>query len=143
MLGETNLQRLMGVNSFMVGCGAIGCEVLKNIALMGMSKRGKFTVTDKDIIERTNLNNQFLFRERDIKQPKSTTARESAVQLNPQVNIEAHQNRVGNQDHYYTDQFIQSQDFVINAVDNIDTRLYTDARCIDNHRPLLESGTLT
>ena len=89
MLGETNLQRLVDVNSFMVGCGAIGCEVLKNIALMGVSRKGKFTVTDNDVIERTNLTNQLLFRERDIKQPKSTTARKSAVELNPQVNIEA------------------------------------------------------
>lgn len=142
MLGETNLQRLVDVNSFMVGCGAIGCEVLKNIALMGVSRKGKFTVTDNDVIERTNLTNQLLFRERDIKQPKSTTARKSAVELNPQVNIEAHQNKASNRDHY-TDQFIQNQDFVINAVDNIDTRLYTDRRCIDNHRPLLESGLLT
>ena len=133
----------MAVNSFMVGCGAIGCEILKNIALMGVSRKGKFIVTDNDIVERTNLNNQFLFRERDIKQPKSTTACNSAVEINPQVNLEAHQNRVGNKDHCYTDQFIQNQDFVINAVDNIETRQYTDARCINNLRPLLESGSLT
>lgn len=48
---------------FVVGAGAIGCELLKNLALMGVSQ---VTVTDNDTIEKSNLNRQFLFREKDI-----------------------------------------------------------------------------
>ncbi len=51
-----------------VGAGAIGCELLKNFAMMGVgaSKEGSVYVTDMDIIEKSNLNRQFLFRPWDM-----------------------------------------------------------------------------
>lgn len=53
---------------FKVGAGAIGCELLKNFALIGLGagEEGHITVTDMDYIERSNLNRQFLFRSPDI-----------------------------------------------------------------------------
>lgn len=52
----------------MIGCGAIGCEMLKNYAMLGLSggASGKITVTDNDLIEKSNLNRQFLFRAKDL-----------------------------------------------------------------------------
>lgn len=49
---------------FTVGCGAIGCEMLKNYALLGVGSgtEGVITITDNDLIEKSNLNRQFLFR---------------------------------------------------------------------------------
>ena len=51
-----------------VGAGAIGCEMLKNWAMMGMSAgpQGQIIVTDMDTIEKSNLNRQFLFRPWDV-----------------------------------------------------------------------------
>lgn len=42
----------------MVGCGAIGCELLKNYAMLGIGsgKEGRITITDPDHIENSNLN---------------------------------------------------------------------------------------
>ena len=55
--------KLMNCQLFMVGCGAIGCEMLKNFALLGVSSgEGSITITDNDLIEKSNLNRQFLFR---------------------------------------------------------------------------------
>ena len=55
--------KLMNCQLFMVGCGAIGCEMLKNFALLGVaSGDGSITITDNDLIEKSNLNRQFLFR---------------------------------------------------------------------------------
>lgn len=42
----------------------------------------------------------------------------------------------------YNDEFWESLDFVINAVDNIKARLYIDNRCVWYEKPLLEAGTL-
>jgi len=49
---------------FLVGAGAIGCEMLKNWALMGLGAgdSGSVVVTDMDTIEKSNLSRQFLFR---------------------------------------------------------------------------------
>ena len=42
----------------------------------------------------------------------------------------------------YTDDWWSQQHLVINALDNVQARLYTDARCVKNRVPLLESGTM-
>jgi ubiquitin-activating enzyme E1 len=48
---------------FMIGAGALGCEFIKGFALMGIGTGlGKFTCTDNDHIEVSNLNRQFLFK---------------------------------------------------------------------------------
>ena len=57
----------------MIGAGAIGCELLKNFAMVGVGvgNQGMITVTDPDHIETSNLSRQFLFREKHITKPKS------------------------------------------------------------------------
>ncbi|CAJ0936901.1 unnamed protein product, partial [Mesorhabditis belari] len=61
---------------FIVGAGAIGCELLKNLAMMGVSsgKDGLIKITDMDQIEISNLNRQFLFRRPDVGEKKSVVA---------------------------------------------------------------------
>lgn len=80
-----------------VGSGAIGCELLKNFAMMGLASdpRGKIFVTDMDSIERSNLNRQFLFRPADVQKLKSDVAAQAVKAMNPDVHIIPHQNRVG------------------------------------------------
>eukprot|EP01045_Picozoa_sp_COSAG04_P061804 COSAG04_NODE_31941_length_254_cov_0.651613_1_plen_84_part_11 len=71
----------------MVGAGAVGCELLKDYAMLGVGSAGpgKIVVTDPDVIENSNLSRQFLFRERHIRQPKSVTAGAAAVAMNPSL----------------------------------------------------------
>lgn len=55
------------VQVFLVGAGALGCEFIKNFAMMGLATQaGQVTVTDDDVIEKSNLSRQFLFRDWDI-----------------------------------------------------------------------------
>ena len=63
---------------------------------MGVScgSQGKRTITD-DVIEKSNLSRQFLFRDWNIGQAKSTVATFMAASINLQLKIEALQNRVG------------------------------------------------
>jgi ubiquitin-activating enzyme E1-like protein 2 len=65
----------------MIGAGAIGCELLKNYAMVGfgVGEKGRLILTDPDVIEHSNLNRQFLFREKHIRKPKSTTAACAAI----------------------------------------------------------------
>lgn len=131
---------------FLVGAGAIGCELLKNFAMIGLATKedgGSITVTDMDSIERSNLNRQFLFRDRDVSKPKSDTAAMAVKQMNPHLHIVAHQNRVGKEtEHIYGDEFFGNIDGVANALDNVEARMYMDTRCVFYGKPLLESGTL-
>uniref|UniRef100_A0A671PT04 E1 ubiquitin-activating enzyme n=1 Tax=Sinocyclocheilus anshuiensis TaxID=1608454 RepID=A0A671PT04_9TELE len=142
----SKLQELLAKQRyFLVGAGAIGCELLKNFAMMGLaSGEGEVIVTDMDTIEKSNLNRQFLFRPWDVTQKmKSETAAAAVKLMNPSVRITGHQNRVGSDtEKVYDDEFFESLDGVANALDNVDARMYMDRRCVYYRKPLLESGTL-
>jgi ubiquitin-activating enzyme E1 len=145
VFGQKLQKKFEDAQVFVVGSGALGCEFLKNLALMGVScgGQGKLTVTDDDVIEKSNLSRQFLFRDWNIGQAKSTVAASAAASINPRLNIEALQNRVGPEtENVFHDTFWENLSVVINALDNVNARLYVDQRCLYFQKPLLESGTL-
>jgi hypothetical protein len=60
--GKAFQEKLGKQKYFVVGAGAIGCELLKNFALMGLGCVGGYVfviVTDMDLIEKSNLNRSF------------------------------------------------------------------------------------
>ncbi|CAD8207678.1 unnamed protein product [Paramecium octaurelia] len=145
LLGEDVYQRVKSTNLFMVGCGAIGCELLKNFAMINLSIEGQITITDPDHIETSNLNRQFLFREKHIHKPKSQTAAAAAIQINPLLKgkLIARMDKVHEQtENIFHDQFFEQLSLVANALDNVQARRYVDRRCVKAKIPLLESGTL-
>ncbi|KAK1317591.1 Ubiquitin-activating enzyme E1 2 [Acorus calamus] len=145
VFGSRLQKKLEEANIFVVGSGALGCEFLKNLALMGVccSRQGKLTITDDDVIEKSNLSRQFLFRDWNIGQAKSTVAATAATVINPALHIEALQNRAGPEtENVFDDSFWESLSVVINALDNVNARMYMDLRCLYFQKPLLESGTL-
>ncbi|XP_050732741.1 ubiquitin-like modifier-activating enzyme 1 isoform X1 [Eriocheir sinensis] len=145
VFGKEFQEKLGRQKFFVVGAGAIGCELLKNFAMLGLGARegGQVVVTDMDLIEKSNLNRQFLFRPWDVQKPKADTAGAAVKKMNPEVNIIAHQNRVGPEtERLYDDTFFEALDGVANALDNVEARLYMDRRCVYYRKPLLESGTL-
>ena len=144
VFGRTFQSKIGSLKYFVVGAGAIGCELLKNFAMMGIGTEGGcITVTDMDFIEKSNLNRQFLFRPSDVQRSKSSTAARVIKGMNPDVNIVAHENRVCPEtEKVYNDEFFEALDGVANALDNVDARIYMDRRCVYYRKPLLESGTL-
>ncbi|CAN4113795.1 unnamed protein product [Withania somnifera] len=129
VFGQKLQNKLEDAKVFLVGSGALGCEFLKNLALMGKS----------------NLSRQFLFRDWNIGQTKSTVAAvAAALSINPQLRTEVLQNRVGPEtENVFDDTFWENLSVVINVLDNVNARLYVDQRCLYFQKPLLESGTLS
>ncbi|NP_001312902.1 ubiquitin-activating enzyme E1 1-like [Nicotiana tabacum] len=145
VFGNKLQKKLEEAKAFVVGSGALGCEFLKNLALMGVccGDKGKLTITDDDVIEKSNLSRQFLFRDWNIGQAKSTVAAAAASLINPRIHIEALQNRASPEtESVFDDTFWENLSVVINALDNVNARLYIDQRCLYFQKPLLESGTL-
>ena len=146
--GITNYGKLYGnelenkiLNSkiFIVGCGAIGCEYLKNLAFMGFNN---IIITDPDIIEKSNLNRQFLFRDINIGEFKSIIASNN-IKLLKKINIKGFTDKVGNDNITFTDNILSDNNLtcVFNALDNIDARKFMDNQCFKYNIPLFECGT--
>ena len=144
VLGKDFQARCAEARVFMVGCGALGCEYLKGLSLMGAatSRRGKVLVTDMDTIETSNLSRQFLFRDSDVGHSKSISGARVVKGWNPQMNVEGVEKFVGQStEDTFDDEFWSSLDVCWNALDNVAARKYTDSRCLWYGKPLLESGT--
>ena len=76
-------------------------------------------------------------------QPKSSAAAKAAKAINPALNVHHQANRVSPEtEMVFDDTFWEGLDLVVNALDNVNARLYVDSRCVYFQKPLLESGTL-
>lgn len=147
VLGADFVNSMHNVKTFLVGSGAIGCEMLKIWALSGLGsgEKGSIVVTDMDIIEKSNLNRQFLFRPGQIGQAKSVSACAAATEINPNLRgkLVAKEDRVGEDtEAVFNEEFWNSLSFVTNALDNVDARKYVDSKCVFHRKALVDSGTL-
>ncbi|KAM8758112.1 ubiquitin-like modifier-activating enzyme 7 [Rhynchonycteris naso] len=137
-------ERLSHQHYLLVGAGAIGCELLKGFALVGLgtSGSGGVTVADMDHIERSNLSRQFLFEPQDIGRPKAEVAAEAARRLNSDLQVTSFTSPMDpTTEHIYGDKFFSRVDGVAAALDSFQARHYVATRCTHYLKPLLEAGT--
>ncbi len=131
--------KLNNSNILMIGCGALGCEWLKNIAMIGCKS---LTVVDPDHIEKSNLSRQFLFHTADVGKSKCLTAIENIKHMVNPINAIGYNKKLSNEDEDFTHMVFMDKDIVISALDNIEARKYTDSICFNKCLPLFESGTM-
>ena len=79
-------ERLKNAAIMVVGAGAIGNELIKNLALLGI---GRILIFDMDAIEHTNLTRSVLYRAKDVGRYKAEVAAERAMEINPDVKAKA------------------------------------------------------
>lgn len=103
-----------------VGAGGLGCELLKNLALSGISD---IHVIDLDNIDITNLNRQFLFRMKDIGSSKAKVAAEFINSRCPWTNVTAHHGMIQDKD----PTFYKSFNCIISGLDNVEARRWLNA----------------
>jgi len=118
-----------------IGAGAGGNEVLKNLTLMGF---GNFTIVDFDPIEPSNLSRAALFTKEDIGKSKAEVAASSLTQIslheNPTIkSFNAKIQDVGKQ-------VFLDNDIVICCVDTNNARAYINDWCVKLNKPLFEMG---
>ena len=150
IFGNQVYKNLTKKNIFMIGAGAVGCEFLKNLSLIGFStdengeknNSGIITVTDNDNIAISNLNRQFLFHKENVNQPKSKCACNAAKAINKNMNIKCYNELVCfENENLFNDEFWNNQDYIICAVDSVEGRKYIDKMCLKYDKILTDSGT--
>jgi ubiquitin-like 1-activating enzyme E1 B len=134
LLGPETFRRVRTAKILVVGAGGIGCELLKNLVLVGF---GNIEIIDLDTIDLSNLNRQFLFRKADIKKSKALVAAAFAKHFNPGpgpvqdgsagddeevlkskgVNIHARHGNIKEEENDV--QWMQGFDLVLSALDNL------------------------
>lgn len=129
-----NQELLRNSTVMVVGAGAIGNELIKNLALLGV---GKIVIVDMDKIEQTNLTRSILYRMKDVGKYKSQAAAEAAMEINPDVKaICLNQNIV-------TDiglGVFRSMDIVLGGLDNREARLAINQSCYKVNKPWIDGA---
>jgi ubiquitin-like 1-activating enzyme E1 B len=135
-LGSDLFAKVQAAKVLVVGAGGIGCELLKNLVMMGFVD---IETIDLDTIDVSNLNRQFLFQRRHIGLSKAEVARESALNFNPHAKIVAHHGNIKTNE--YGPEYFKQFTLVMNALDNLDARRHVNRMCLAADVPLIESGT--
>jgi adenylyltransferase/sulfurtransferase len=117
-----------------VGAGALGNEVIKNLALMGV---GHLFIVDFDTVEAANLSRSVLFRDGDSKRSKAQVVASRARGLNPQVHVQYLDANVTTQ---LGLGIIRRMDAVIGCLDNREARLALNRFCYWMNKPWVDGA---
>ena len=129
-----NQERVHSACVLVVGAGALGNEVLKNLALIGV---GRVLVYDMDVIEQSNLSRGVLFREEDEGASKAETVVRRMCELNPDVTAAA---RTENVIHRAGLGVFAWADVVIAGLDNREARIFVNSACARTGRAWVDGG---
>ena len=122
-----------------IGCGGIGGETIEMLARMGV---GKLILVDEDAFDLSNLNRQTLATIGDLGLDKSAVASEKVRLINPYVKVKTFNEHV---DQCNIDKIIGDSDIVIDALDNILTRVIVSRKAKEKGIPYIHGaihGTL-
>jgi adenylyltransferase/sulfurtransferase len=114
--------RLAGGRVLVVGAGALGNELVKNLVLLGV---GRVDVVDMDAIEASNLARCSLFRTGDIGRPKVEALAEAASAMNPDCTVIGHAMDIRR----WPLGRLAGVDVVIGGLDNREARLFVNQAC--------------
>jgi Dinucleotide-utilizing enzymes involved in molybdopterin and thiamine biosynthesis family 2 len=116
------------------GCGALGNEVLKNLALLGV---GNIWVVDYDTIEKHNLTRSVLFRESDIGRYKAEVVAERVKELN--LDSEVHP-ILGKLEFAFGRGLLREMDVAFGCLDGVGARREINKRCYFAGVPWIDGG---
>ena len=118
-----------------VGVGALGCEIAKDFALMGV---GKLILIDLDTIETSNLSRQMLFKPGDEGRYKAEVAAERLKEMNRFLNVDFYNKKLQE----LPMSLYEESDVIIMALDNFNARMDLNKICLRLKKPIVEGGTV-
>jgi molybdopterin/thiamine biosynthesis adenylyltransferase len=132
--GEEAQERLLASHALVIGAGGLGSAALLYLASSGM---GRITVCDGDKVELTNLQRQVVHRNDSIGKPKSASAASTLAAINPDIRVEALEERAG-PDRLMA--LVRSADVVLDCSDNFATRHALNRACVAHRKPLVSGA---
>jgi molybdopterin/thiamine biosynthesis adenylyltransferase len=126
--------KIRSTNVLVVGAGALGNEILKNLALIGFEK---IVVVDSDRIERSNLSRAVLFRDNQIGQYKAEAAAERVRSLLSTSRIRP---LIGNVIFDCGLGLFRWSDVIIAGLDNREARLWINRAAWKTNRPWIDGA---
>lgn len=132
-IGGPGQMRLRQARVLVVGAGGLGAPVCLYLAAAGV---GRITLADDDVVSRSNLQRQVIFRDDLRGEPKAYAAAQAMLALNPQIDVTPLTRRIGAEDAA----LIAGHDLVIDGTDSFAARMELNQACIAAGVPLLSGA---
>ncbi len=132
--GADGVAKLAAAKVLLVGLGGLGCPAALYLTASGVGTLG---LVDDDRVTLSNLNRQILYETADIGRPKLQAARDSLLDLNPDVQIHVHETKLSSQN---AADLMADYDIIMDGSDNIATRYAVNQAAWSAKKPLISAA---
>ncbi len=131
LFGDDGTQKLQNATVMVVGCGAVGSFAIEALARSGI---GHLIVVDFDTVEESNINRQLFALDSTVGQPKVSVAENRIHDINPEIQVTAL-----NMFFDDTSQIDVMPDFIIDAIDTVESKIALYKWASDRNIPIVSS----
>ena len=128
--GQDGQKKLSNSSILIIGVGGLGSAASLYLTVSGIRK---LTLVDFDSVDESNLSRQILFQKEDIGMNKAIVAKRKLEAFNQDILINAIEKRL-NEDELR--EFINDSNLVIDATDNLESRLMINQITYEQRKPL-------
>jgi molybdopterin/thiamine biosynthesis adenylyltransferase len=134
LIGWWDQEKIRSARVLVIGAGALGNEILKNLALLGF---GNIVVVDMDVIDATNLSRSILYRSTDVGKRKADVAAKATRDIFPEASVHPINANVV---HGLGLGLFGWADIVLAGLDNREARLWINRACWKMNRPWVDGA---
>ena len=135
-IGGVGQARLIAARVLVIGAGGLGAPLLQYLAAAGIGTLG---VIDHDQVDLSNLQRQVIHRTADIGVAKVASARRALLDINPEVAVIAHDERLASNN---AQRIVGGYDIVADGSDNFATRYLVNDVCYRLKKILVSAAIL-
>jgi molybdopterin/thiamine biosynthesis adenylyltransferase len=139
MLPQVDLagqEKLLASRALIIGAGGLGSPAAMYLAAAGA---GQLAIADFDVVDLSNLQRQLLHHSDDIGREKTTSARETLLSINPDIQVTAIPRALQGDE---LDAQVKLADVVLDCSDNFATRFTINTACVRQHTPLVSGAAI-
>lgn len=131
LIGKEGIEKLQKAKIAIFGIGGVGSFVVEALARAGI---GKFILVDKDTVDVTNLNRQIIATRKTIGRSKVEVAKERILEINPDAEVEIHQEFFMPDSQGILDDTIH---YIVDAVDTVTAKIELVMRANQYNIPII------
>ncbi len=128
-VGKAGQEKLKAAQVLIIGTGGLGSPNAMYLAAAGVGTLG---LVDFDVVDRTNLHRQLLFKSTDVGKTKVDAAKASILSINPNVHVNVYNEKLTSQNALV---LFKDYDIIIDGTDNFPTRYLTNDACVILGKP--------
>ena len=133
LIGKEGIEKLHNAKVAVFGIGGVGSFVVEGLARAGI---GNSVLVDNDTVSLTNLNRQLIATHKTIDMPKVEVAKQRILEINPNANVEIHQELFMPETQGILDESI---DYIVDCVDTVTAKIELVVRANKLNIPIISS----